>query len=254
MNIYEIIILGIIQGLTEFLPISSSGHLVIVQHLLDINFPGNHLEILFHIGTLLSVIFIFQKDIINIFLTINKKETQKLMVFLIVGTLPAMVIGLVLNNHTISIFDNIKLVAYALFFTGIILVISSKFRITDRRHTLFSSLIIGFSQAIAIIPGVSRSGLTISMALFLGFSPKDSARFSFLLSIPIILGAGLLGVLDKSNPGLLLKLDFIIIGVFSSFITGVIALKFLLRLLETGRFYIFGVYCVLMGISVKVFL
>ena len=247
MNILDVIILGVIQGLTEFLPVSSSGHLVIGQYLLNIKSPGNTLEILFHVGTLWSVVFVFYSEIKNILITIKKKSTQKLLICIFVATIPAVVIGFTLRIEIETLFNNVNSVGFALVFTGLVLILSYIFINKNSEHTLFSSLIIGFGQALAIIPGISRSGMTITISLFFGFSPKKSARFSFLLSIPVITGAGILGMQDiQSNH--LLSYDIIIAALSSSFFTGIIALKALMKLLELGKFYIFGVYCICLGL------
>jgi len=247
MSIFEIIILGILQGLTEFLPVSSSGHLVIAQYILDIKYSGNTIEILFHIGTLGSVLFIFFDDIKNIFISYDKNI--KLLFYICIATLPGVVIGLTFKNQIELFFDNLIYVGFSLCFTALILIISSKAKFENSKHTILSSVIIGFAQAFAILPGISRSGMTISIAMLLGFSPKESARFSFLLSIPIITGAGMVG-LTSNNSLSIFPFELIIVAIFISFLTGVIALKFLLRVLQYGKFYIFGIYCLLIGLTI----
>ena len=247
MSIFEIIILGILQGLTEFLPVSSSGHLVIAQYILDIKYTGNTIEILFHIGTLGSVLFIFFDDIKNIFISYDKNI--KLLFYICIATLPGVVIGLTFKNQIELFFDNLIYVGFSLCFTALILIISSKAKFENSKHTILSSVIIGFAQAFAILPGISRSGMTISIAMLLGFSPKESARFSFLLSIPIITGAGMVG-LTSNNSLSIFPFELIIVAIFISFLTGVIALKFLLRVLQYGKFYIFGIYCLLIGLTI----
>ena len=247
MELIEIVILGIIQGLTEFLPVSSSGHLVLGQYILGIKSPGNTLEILFHIGTLGSVIFVFFYDIKDIFISIDKKPTQKLLIFICIATLPAMVIGLLFRHEINHLFDSVDSVGYALCLTGLILLFSSFSNNKKTKFSYHSSIIIGFAQAFAIIPGISRSGFTIVISLFLGISPKKAAKFSFLLSIPIIFGAGFLGVFDLQNEKLF-TLPAIMAAILSSFFVGILALNALLKLLEQGKFYYFGIYCIFIGI------
>ena len=247
MQIIDVIILGVLQGLTEFLPVSSSGHLVIGQYLLDVKSPGNTLEIIFHVGTLGSVIFVFYADIISILITLKNKSTQKLLIYISVATIPAIIIGFTLRNKIVSLFESVNSVGFALLFTGLVLVLSSIFKNKNSEHSLFSSIVIGFGQALAIIPGISRSGMTITLALFFGFSPKDSAKFSFLLSIPVIAGAGILGFQDIQTTEIF-SVDIIIIALFTSFFMGVIALRVLLKLLELGKFYTFGIYCICLGL------
>ena len=247
MELIEIIFLGIIQGLTEFLPVSSSGHLVLGQYLLGIKSPGNTLEILFHLGTLGSVVFVFFNEIKDILLTIDKKPTQKLLAFISVATLPAMVVGFLFRNEINRLFENINSVGYAFCITGLILVFSSLSKNKKVKLSFSSSIIIGLSQAVAIIPGISRSGFTITVSLLMGISPEKSAKFSFLLSMPIIFGAGLLGVIDIKS-GELFTLPIIFTAILSSFLVGVLSLKILLMLLEKGKFYFFGLYCICIGI------
>ena len=129
MQILDVIILGVLQGLTEFLPVSSSGHLVLGQYLLGVKSPGNTLEILFHLGTLGSVIFVFLSDILNILITIKKKPTQKLLLFIFVATIPAVIIGFTLRDKIEVLFESVNSVGFALLFTGLILILSSFFKI-----------------------------------------------------------------------------------------------------------------------------
>ena len=244
----EIIVLGVIQGITEFLPISSSGHLVIAQNILGVKSPGNTLEVLFHFGTLMSVAYVFFKDIKQIFLTMNEKNNQLYIYYLIIATLPAIFAGLLLKDYFLKIFDSIHLVGLALCLTGLLLILSKRFKNNQKAISFSSSILVGVMQAIAIIPGISRSGFTISICMYLGIPPKKAARFSFLLSIPVILGASVLGYLeiesDKTFNNLIL-----VLAIISSFITGVLALKILLKILEAGRFHFFGIYCLVVGVS-----
>ncbi len=248
MDMLEIIILGIIQGITEFLPISSSGHLVIAQNILGIKSPGNTLEVLFHFGTLMSVVYVFFKDIKQIFLTMNEKNNQLFIFYLIIATLPAVFSGLLLKDYFLKIFDNVHLVGFALCSTGFILILSKRFKNNQKAITFSSSIAVGIAQAIAIIPGISRSGSTISMCMYLGIPPKEAARFSFLLSIPVILGASILGFLEVESNNTFNYLT-LTVAITTSFVTGVLSLKILLKILETGRFYFFGFYCLIAGVS-----
>ena len=247
MQIVDVIILGVLQGLTEFLPVSSSGHLVLGKYLLNVKSPGNSLEILFHLGTLGSVIFVFYPDIINILITIKKKSTQKLLMYIFIATIPAAIAGFTLRNKIEILFESVSAVGFALLFTGLVLILSSVFKKKNSEHSLLSSVLIGLGQALAIIPGISRSGMTITLSLFFGFSAKESAKFSFLLSIPVIAGAGILGIRDiQSNE--IFSADIIITALLSSFFIGIVALKILIKLLELGKFYIFGIYCICLGL------
>ena len=248
IGMLEIIILGIIQGITEFLPISSSGHLVIAQIILGVKSPGNTLEVLFHFGTLMSVVYVFFEDIKKIFLTMNEKNNQLYIFYIIIATLPAIFAGLLLKDYFLIIFDNVYLVGLALCSTGLLLILSKRFKNNQKAIAFSSSILVGIAQAIAIIPGISRSGSTISICMYLGIPPKEAARFSFLLSIPVILGASILSFLEiESN--LTFNYLTLTVAVITSFVTGVLALKILLKILETGRFYFFGFYCLIAGVS-----
>ena len=183
MTLIEAIILGIIQGFTEFLPISSSGHLVLGQAILDIDQPGNEFEILVHLGTLASVIVVFYNDITGLMFSIKEKSTQKFILFILLGTVPAVIIGLGMKVFINNLFENVTVVGLALMFTGVILYGSSFIKRKNKDHSFISSILIGCAQAIAIIPGISRSGMTISAALFLGLSSKESARFSYVMKL-----------------------------------------------------------------------
>ena len=248
MGILEIIILGIIQGITEFLPISSSGHLVIAQNMLGVKSPGNSLEVLFHFGTLMSVVYVFFEDIKQIFLTINEKNNQLFILHIIIATLPAICAGLFFKDYFLKIFDNVQLVGFALCLTGFILILSKRFKNNQKKITFFSSIVIGIAQAIAIIPGISRSGSTISICMYLGIPPKEAARFSFLISIPVILGASILGFIEVESDKTFNNLT-LTVAIITSFVTGVLALKILLKMLEAGRFHFFGFYCLIAGIG-----
>lgn len=247
MTLFEAIILGIIQGITEFLPISSSGHLVLGQEMMGVNTPGNILEIVTHMGTLLSVIFVFWKDLIQIIKSIQKSDTQKYIFYLFMGTLPAVVVGLGGKDTISKLFDSVQMVSGGLIFTGTVLLITRKLKEKQERLNWKRGTLIGLAQAIAIIPGISRSGMTICTSLALGISGKDAAKFSFLLAIPAISGAGLLTALDMGVGATPIPVPQLIAAFTSSLAVGYISLKWLLGLLESGKFYRFGYYCITVG-------
>ena len=247
LGIVQGLILGIVQGLTEFLPISSSGHLVLSQEILDVVYPKNEFEVLVHLGTLTSVLVVFYEDLKSILFSLKSKKTQSFILFLVAGTIPAIVVGLGFKDVLDSLFENLMAVGFALIFTGLVLLYSSKVNRQNKEHTMRSSILIGCAQAFAIIPGISRSGMTICTALFLGLSSREEARFSFLLAIPAIAGAGLLTALDGSG-GFQLPLSVSIAGFISSALVGIIALKWLLGWLEQGKFHYFGIYCFVVGL------
>jgi len=252
MNLLDAIILGAIQGLTEFLPVSSSGHLVLGQTFLGIEQPGHEFEVLVHVGTLASVLVIFFRDIKSIIQNISEKKTQRFLLFLFIGTLPAVFIGFGFKEFIGSLFENSKVVSGALLFTGLVLLISVFSNEKTGSRTYLQGFFIGCAQAIAIIPGISRSGMTICTALFLGLRPGEAARISFLLAIPAISGAGLLTTLNMQT-GSSLSIGAVLGGLLSSFIVGVMALKWLLGWLEKGQLHWFGFYCFIFGTLTLIF-
>ena len=247
MKNIDAFILGVVQGIAEFLPISSSGHLVIMQSILGIEQPGNTFEIIVHLGTLASIIVVFFKDIKKIVSSFYKNKNRKFIYCIIIGTLPSIFVGLGFKNQIQSLFEDVFAVGIALIFTGLFLFLSRYIKEQDKELSIAKATIIGLSQSVAIIPGVSRSGMTITFALLLGLSSKEAAKFSFLLAIPVILGAGLITMMDINN-GFSISMDTVLIGFFTSFITGILSLKWLLKTLEKGEFYYFGLYCIVLGV------
>jgi undecaprenyl-diphosphatase len=249
MTIFEAVLLGIIQGLTEFLPISSSGHLVIGQKVLGISIAGNVFEVVVHLGTLGSVLIIFWPDILQLIKSINSAATQKYIFAIIIGTMPVVVIGFLFKDVISEAFENMRVVAVTLMLTGIILLTTKFVKTKLKDITIGSAILIGIAQAMAIVPGISRSGITISLGMHLGIAPEKAAKFSFLLAIPAIVGAGLLTGLDiKESSEPTLSWYVLIVGFLSSLIIGWISLKWLLGLIQSGKFHWFGIYCVLIGI------
>ena len=248
MSIIDAIIIGLVQGITEFLPISSSGHLVIFQNLLNINVPGNLIEVAAHLGTLLSIILIYWKEILNLIINIRLEKTRQYIFFLIIGTLPSVFFVLSAKSFILEMFESIKSVSLALIITGLVLLLSNLASKRNENINLKKGLFIGLAQACAIIPGISRSGMTISAALISGVSNKEAAKFSFLLAIPAILGAIIVTALDiRYEFASTIWLPIIITSV-TAFISGYYALKILIKLLESGKFYYFAYYCLLLGL------
>lgn len=265
MSIIEAILLGIVQGLTEFLPISSSGHLVLGQELLGIVHQKDiAFEVFVHFGTLISVVGMFWKDIHLIILSIVRvishpskiksiyKENYhfRIAVYIIIGSLPAGIIGFMFKNEVEFLFNDPKFVAVMLLITGLILFLT-KFSNPreDSKVGLASAIIIGFAQAVAIIPGISRSGITISSGLFLRVSPAHAARFSFLLSLPVIFGATVLEAKELLAVPLPAERFLILfVGTIVAAISGYIAIKLVLGILQKKKFSWFAYYCFLVGI------
>ena len=270
MTILEAIVLGILQGITEFLPVSSSGHLVLMQHFLGIKESQVFFDVMLHFGTLGAVIIVyyqligslvktgfsalFQADFYrNPQLAISSTPHLRLIGFLLLGSIPTGLIALLFKDSLESIFGKPMAVAAMLIVTGLILQLS---RFGKRRRQAETPLrawhtpLIGIAQGLAITPGISRSGSTISISLLLGLSPQVAAQYSFLLSIPAILGAVALKLKDVGE--ITIAPAVIIAGTLASFIVGYIALRFLLALLNRGKFSIFSYYCFALGIIAAV--
>lgn len=241
------VILGIIQGATEFLPISSSAHLVLVPWFFGWQDPGLAFDVALHWGTLAGVIAYFRRDLWDILKNLEFKIKKfgdynfqtRLFFILAVASVPGAVFGLLLEDLAQTAFRSPALIAFALGFFGLIM------RLADRKNSQKKNFgqiksaegfLIGISQALAIIPGVSRSGATISAGLFLGFSRQAAARFSFLLSIPIIFGAGLAQIPNFSGNALNLS---VLAGAFSAAVSGYLAVGWLLRFVQNKSYNIF---------------
>lgn len=248
MSIIEAIIIGIVQGLTEFLPISSSGHLVILQKLLKIDLPGNLVEVSTHLGTLLSIILIYKNDIYDLISSFKSSKTKDYILLVVIATIPSVVFVLIAKSFILTIFESSRSVSFALIFTGIILFISHYGNYTIKKLNISKGMIIGIFQALAILPGISRSGMTISIALLLGIKNVEAAKFSFMLAIPAIFGAAIL-TLVETNLNEIDDLIFpLIVAAFIAFLSGYYALKFLIKILNNGKFYYFSIYCIFLGI------
>ncbi|CUS97237.1 undecaprenyl-diphosphatase [Candidatus Kryptobacter tengchongensis] len=269
MNYLESLILAVLQGLTEFLPISSSGHLVLAEHIFGVRKTGIDFEVFVHFGTMLSVLVIFWKDIAGILTSffskifqINKfkvnfqsDENFKTAILILWASIPAGVIGLLFEKKIEMIFQNPRLTALFLTITGLILF-STRFAKNnpDKDFNFVSSFFVGIAQAFAILPGISRSGATISAGMFSGINGVKSAKFSFLLSLPAILGATILKVKEILEFSLLEKIPILIFSTIISFITGYIAIKFLFKVISRGNFSLFAYYCLIIGFLGLIFL
>lgn len=251
MSIFQAIILGIVQGLTEFLPISSSGHLVLVPWIFRWQDPGLGFDVVLHWGTLVAVLWIFWGDywvyVLGFFKALTKISSksplvleEKMAMFLFIGSLPGALFGYLLEKQAETVFRSPIIIAGTMAVFGLVLWQVDKIskRIFEMGNLNWQkSLFIGLAQAVAIIPGVSRSGATMTAGLLTGLNRKAAAKFSFLLSGPIIFGAGLVALKDLSG------INFALVaGFFASVVSGVLAIKFLLRYLETHNFNIFVWY------------
>ncbi len=250
MSYFDAIILGIIQGLTEFLPVSSSGHLVLAEHFLNAKLPGVTFELALHLGTLFSVIIYFRRRIFGLIkgLFVAEMRAEREMIFyLVIGTIPAGVAGVLLKDFFERAFSAPEMTSVMLMITGAILLLTALVRVGDRKIDGVRAIIIGIGQAIAILPGISRSGSTISAGLFAGVNPVKAAEFSFLLSIPAIAGAIVFKAKDFLRGGTFLFGEFAV-GTICSFIFGLLAVYLLLDIVRKGKFKYFGIYCLAIGL------
>jgi len=247
------IILGIVQGLTEWLPVSSSGHLVIFEEFFKMK-TSLFFNIILHLGSLLVLLIVFRNDIKKIILSFFKKEYKnyrKIGYLMIIGTIFTGIIVLIFKDLFVNLFSNTLVVGIALMITGSLLFFS-KFTKEKKQEVNFKdSIFIGLMQGVAIIPGISRSGSTISLGLFLGVKREEAARFSFLLFIPAVIGALLFDLFElKTFDNNLLSL---VIGFIVSFIVSYFTLKWFLKLIRNKSFHKFAYYCFILGIIVVLF-
>jgi undecaprenyl-diphosphatase len=261
MEVLVAIILGIVQGLTEFLPISSTGHLVLVQEFLGVgDVYGLSFDAILHLATALAVGIYFFKDFVRIayaFLyritgrPVNK-EDEKLLWLLVVGTIPAAVLGFFLEGYMETVFRNAVLVAWTLIIGALIFLfaewVGKRYQEQEEIPTFAKAIGIGFFQALALIPGMSRSGMTISGGLFLGLSREAAARFGFMLSLPIILGSGGKKFLELWGTGAFDSGAVAIIwGSVAAFVSGLLAIHFLLKFVKNHSLTVFAIYRIILA-------
>lgn len=249
MSYFEAAILGIIQGLTEFLPVSSSGHLVLTQELFGFNPGGISFEIFVHLGSLAAVLIYFRSrlwEILTSFMSKESKEGRSYALFLVIGTIPAAIIGLTFEDFFESIFASPVITSVFLFVTGLILF-STKFAKRGQNNVTWgTAIIIGLAQAIAILPGISRSGSTISAGIWSKVEPSKAAEFSFLLSIPAIAGAAILKMGELLSQSDTSAGPYFIAGLLS-FASSLVAIHWLLAIIRRGRLDLFAYYCFAVG-------
>lgn len=250
MSFIDALILGIIQGLTEFLPVSSSGHLVIAEAVLKVKQPGITLELLVHLGTLLSVIIYFRTQIFTLIKALFVREMTKerrIILLLIIGTIPAGLAGVLLKDFFESTFSNPLETSIELIITGGILFLPRLVKPGTAGMTIPTVIWMGIGQAISILPGISRSGSTIVAGLLAGVKPAEAAEFSFLLSIPAIAGAIVLGIPDMANIASDLVMPYLA-ATIASFVCGLVAVYWVLNAVKKGKFEYFAYYCFAIGL------
>ena len=239
-NAIYILFASIIQGLTEFLPISSSGHLIILKDIFNINVKNLNFEIMLHLGTVFSVIVYYKRDILDI-INQSKNNNHTNLFLIIIGCIPIAIIGFLSKNFIELYFNDISLLPYSFMLTSIILFLTQYVN-GKNQLTLKIVLIVGLFQTLALLPGISRSGITISSLLLLGINQKDAIKFSFLMAVPLILGASLLTL----N---LIEISYLhFTAIIISFIFGWIAIYLTENLLQNKKYWVFSFYCFIISI------
>ena len=254
MQWMEALILGIIQGLTEFLPVSSSGHLELVKAMFGGNSVGKEsmiTTVVLHAATALSTIVVFRKDIGVIFNGLFKFKSNDEFWFavkIILSMIPAAIVGIVFSDELETFFDGqILLVGFMLLITGLLLFLADKAKRTEKKVGMGHAIIIGISQAIAILPGVSRSGATIGTSVLLGIDREKAARFSFLMVVPLILGKIGKDILSDDFAQTNIQYFELSIGFIAAFITGLVACTWMISLVKKSKLKYFSYYCFLVG-------
>ncbi|MBC7251314.1 MAG: undecaprenyl-diphosphatase UppP [Anaerolineae bacterium] len=260
MNPLQAIILGLVQGATEFIPVSSSGHLVLVPWLLNWSKPGLVFDTTVHWGTLVAVVAVFWRDLWRLVLAWLRslrsrsldEEEARIAWWIVLGTVPGVVMGLLFEEPLEELFNTPIAVAVLLLVTAGILTLSEKMSRRNRalaEMTWVDALLIGTGQGVAIMPGISRSGATMSTGLWRGLKRETAARFSFLLSTPIILGAGILQLWDVVRAGdLSAQLPTLTLGFVAAALSGYLCIRFLLSYLQRHKLYVFAAYCAVAGL------
>ena len=267
MSWFQAFLLGIVQGITEFLPISSDGHLVLMQNFFKMGHTMLFFDVMLHLGSLGAILIFFRNDIIYMLRMLFGKQPQppasgaaawlggrpeawRYLLLMVVATIPAVIVGLSMKDMIEQTLSTVFMAGAGLLITGTVLFLGGKGQPEGREaHQMgwFPILLIGFAQAAALLPGVSRSGSTISLALLLGMGRTASARFSFFLAIPAILGASVLMIHDVLKTGQELNMGPTLLGAATAFFVGLLALALLIRLLKQGNFRFFAFYCWTIG-------
>lgn len=260
MSIVDAIVLGIIQGLTEFLPVSSSGHLELANAMLgDNSVPQESMLmiVVLHAATALSTIVVFRKDLLAILkglFQFKNNDEFKFSVNVVLSMIPAAAVGVLLDEEIEAFFGGkILLIGAMLLVTAVLLIFADKAKSTNKKVGPGHAIIIGISQAIAIFPGISRSGATISTSVLLGIDREKAARFSFIMVLPLILGKMAKDILDGAFNDVEGSLSVYVIGFIAAFITGVLACTWMIKLVKRSKLKYFAFYCMVVGITAIVY-
>ena len=255
MSIIEAIVLGIIQGFTEFLPVSSSGHLELAKVILgDTSVPEESLTftVVLHFATALSTLVIFRKEVLEIFkglMLFKWNEATKFSIKIIISMIPAVFVGLLFEEQLAAFFSrNVLLVGLMLLLTAVLLLLADKAKNTHKKVSFSNAVLIGVSQAIAMLPGISRSGATISTSVLLGIDRTKAARFSFLMVVPLIFGKIGKDILSDDLNFQSSEIITISAGFMAAFVAGLLACKWMISLVKKSKLSYFSLYCAIVGI------
>ncbi len=256
MSLLHALILGIVQGLTEFIPISSSGHLIIARHLLDLPETGLAFDMALNIGTIAALLVYFARDISNIVIGFFRGDSVKrrLVALLALATIPGVVLGVLIKDQVETTFRSYRLVALNLIIVAIVmLAVEWWYKRQEHKTSLDNvsvkqSAAVGIGQALALVPGVSRSGITISTGMFAGLDRVTATRFSFLLALPITIGATLQSLLDGGAGALSHEMGVVVVGIVASLLSGLLAIGFLIKYLSKHDLRYFAYYRIVAGL------
>ena len=258
MNVWEAVFLGVLQGATEFFPVSSSGHLVVGQTLLGLEISGVQFEVAVHMATLISVLVVYRGRLMDLLYGTLRRDGDawRYVGLLALATLPAGIVGVFFRDAIEGLFENPFVPATAFLVTGAILWSTRRTlgREAWKKPGWRVALLIGFAQAFALVPGISRSGTTVAMALWLGVAAEEAAAFSFLMAIPAIGGAALLQIPELASEGLTLSGTALAAGSLVAAITGILAIRAFVMLLARRTFHLFAIYCWALGAAFLVYL
>jgi undecaprenyl-diphosphatase len=255
MSIFEALVLGLVQGLTEFIPVSSSGHLLLAQEVFGSEESSLAFDVVLHVGTLAALLIYFHKDVLNLAKNVfNKSKEGALARLIVLATIPAALIGLLFADFIDENLRSPMVVVFTLSSVGVLMLLVEKYATNKKSNDISTKqgLSVGAAQALALIPGVSRSGITITIGMLAGMGRVQAARFSFLLAIPIIAGSAF-GVLLKDGDSLSFD-GALIVGMLAAFVSGLIAIKFLLSVIGQFGLKPFAYYRILLALIVLVFL
>lgn len=259
MSLWEALVLGFVQGATEFLPVSSSGHLVMTQALFGLEIPGVAFEVVVHLATLVSILLVYRTRVAGILrgAVAGEAEALRYMGLVVVATIPAGILGVFAKDHIETLFDNPYVPGVALLVTGAFLWSSRGAieRATLERPTWMAALLIGVAQAFALVPGISRSGATVVAAIWLGVEAREAAAFSFLMAVPAIAGAAVLQIPEMSGSAAVgLSTSVLIAGSVVAGVTGVLAIRTFIVMLARRSFHFFAPYCWVVAAAYLLFL